>query len=109
MAQTDFASSIASIQEGMNSLLFDLNGRLWELLEYAEQVRAEAEQVLAAGANNVEAELREGLEALLVSLEKASALKTDLARQNLHTMGELVLNLGTQVNAVIQTLLKTKA
>lgn len=108
MQQTESGFSIASIHEGVNSLLFDLNGRLWELFEYAEQARQEAERVLAEGAANVEAELREALAALTETLEKTNEIKGTLSKQSFSVMGEIVVTLGNQVNAVIQALIKTK-
>ncbi|GEM_PF-2164097 len=109
MTQTESGFSITSIHEGVNSLLFDLNGRIWELFEFAEQARQEAEKVLAEGAANVEAELREALAALTETLEKAEEIKGTLSKQGFGIMGEMVVTLGNQVNAVIQTLMKTKA
>lgn len=109
MTQTESGFSIASIHEGVNSLLFDLNGRLWELFEYAEQARQEAERVLAEGAANVETELRQAFEALTETLAKAQEIKGSLAKQSFTVMGEMVITLGEQVNAVIQALMKTKA
>lgn len=109
MTQTESGFSIASIHEGVNSLLFDLNGRLWELFEYAEQARQEAEKVLAEGAVSVEAELREALAALTETLSKTNEIKGTLSKQSFAVMGEIVVTLGNQVNAVIQALMKTKA
>lgn len=109
MTQSDSGFSISSIHEGVNSLLFDLNGRLWELFEYAEQARQEAERVLAEGAANVESELRQALAALTETLEKAQEIKGTLSKQSFTVMGEIVVTLGSQVNAVIQALMKTKA
>ena len=109
MTQTDSGFSITSIHEGVNAMLFDLNGRLWELFEYAEQARQEAEKVLAEGAASVEAELRQALAALTETLEKTEAIKGTLSKQSFTVMGEIVVTLGNQVNAVIQALMKTKA
>lgn len=108
MTKTDSGFSISSIHEGVNSLLFDLNGRLWELFEYAEQARQEAEKVLSEGAANVEAELRQAVDALTETLKRAEEIKGSLAKQSFTVMGEIVVTLGEQVNAVIQTLMKTK-
>lgn len=109
MTQTETGFSIASIHEGVNSLLFDLNGRLWELFEYAEQARQEAEKVLAEGAANVETELREALAALSETLSRSNEIKAHLTKQSFGVMGEMVVTLGNQVNAVIQALIKTKS